>query len=75
MGRYCTNAEQADIHYEGIVYLLPAKREWPDREFMPEDKADALRDRIINYVQGIDKVLHSRLSTHLDYKDELEVGK
>lgn len=56
MGRYCTNAEQSEAHFEGIVYCLHAERDWPDREFMPEAAAIALRDRIVNEIQGMDEL-------------------
>ena len=74
MGRYCTNAEQAEAHFEGIVYSLHAERRWPDREFMPEDEAIALRDRIVNEIQGMDKLPEPEFAIDHDYRDELEEG-
>lgn len=45
-----------EMEKESIVYLLHAEKEWPDREFMPESEAVDLRDRIVNEIQGMDKV-------------------
>ncbi len=72
MGRYSTDAEEVEAFYEGIVYLLHAEREWPDREFMPEAKAMALWDRIIDEIQGMDEIPDSNF-TYQDDPD-LEVG-
>ena len=44
------------MHKEAIVYCLHADRVRPDREFMPEDEDIAFRDRIVNEIQGMDKM-------------------
>ena len=74
MGRYCTNAEQAEAHFEGIVYCLHAERRWPDREFMPEDEAIALRDRIVDEIQGMEELPAPDFVYDHSYEEELEVG-
>lgn len=72
--RYYTNAEMVEVWFESIVYSLHAEREWPDREFMPEDEAVALRDRIVNEIQGMDKLPYPEFAIDHDYRDELEDG-
>ena len=75
--RPITYAESAESFKESIVYALHAERKWPDREFMPEDEAVALRDRIINEVQWTDKLPsgpENHFTIHGKYVDELEVG-
>ena len=74
MGRYRTNDEVAETYREGIVYYLHAERMWPDREFMQEDEAIALRDRIVNEIQGVDKIPDPSFLNDLSYEEELEVG-
>lgn len=44
-----------------------------DREFMPEDESMALRDRIINEIQGMDKLPDHDFGCHGDYKSEVQV--
>ncbi len=57
MGRYKMNGEVVETYREGIVYNLHAERVWPDREFMPEAEAImALRDQIIDEIQGMDEI-------------------
>ena len=52
-----TNGEVAEMFKESIVYTLHAERRWPDREFMPEAEAImALRDQIIDEIQGMDEM-------------------
>ena len=68
-GRHETNGEQAEIFRESIVYTLHAERRWPDREFMPEAKAMALRDRIIDEVEGMDEIPEPNFT----YKDDLDL--
>lgn len=46
-----TYGELAETWFQSIVYCLHAERMWTDREFMPEDEAVALRDRIVNEIQ------------------------
>ena len=72
--RYKTNAEMVEVWFESIVYSLHAEREWPDREFMPEDEAVALRDRIVSEIQGMDKLPYPEFAIDHDYRDELEDG-
>ena len=72
--RYNTNAEMAEVWFESIVYSLHAERVWPDKEFMPEDEAVALRDRIVNEIQGMDKLPEPEFAIDHDYRDELEEG-
>ncbi len=72
--RFNTNAEMAEVWFESIVYSLHAEREWPDREFMPEAEAIAIRDRIINEIQGMDELPYPEFAVDHDYRDELEVG-
>ena len=75
--RFETNAEAAEGFFESIVYALHAERKWPDREFMPEDEAVALRDRIINEVQWTDKLPsgpEDLFAIYGPYVRELEVG-
>ena len=72
--RYRTNAEVAEMFKEAIVYCLHAERMWPDREFMPEDEAIALRDRIVNEIQGMDKMPDPGFSSSNGYREELEEG-
>ncbi len=72
--RYNTNAEMVEKWFESIVYSLHAERVWPDREFMPEDEAVALRDRIVNEIQGMDKLPYPGFAIDHDYRDELEDG-
>ena len=74
MGRYCTNAEQAEAHFEGIVYCLHAERDWPDREFMPEAEAIALRDRIVDEIQGMEELPAPDFVYDHSYEEELDVG-
>ena len=69
-----TNAEVAEMFKEAIVYTLHAERRWPDREFMPEDEAIAIRDRIVNEIQGMDKMPDPGFSSSNGYKEELEEG-
>ena len=72
LGRYKTNGEAAETFFEGIVYELHAERVWPDREFMPEDEAMALRDRIIDEIEGMDEIPHPRFTYRND--PDLDVG-
>ena len=72
LGRYKTNGEAAETFFEGIVYELHAERVWPDREFMPEDEATALRDRIIDEIEGMDEIPHPRFTYRND--PDLKVG-
>ena len=69
LGRYLTNGERVDMYRESIVYNLHAERRWPDREFMPEDEAMAIRDRIIDEVKGMDEIPESFFT----YKDDLDL--
>ena len=69
-----TNGELAEMFKEAIVYCLHAERMWPDREFMPEDEAIAIRDRIVNEIQGMERMPNPGFSEVNDYMDELEVG-
>ena len=69
-----TNGELAEMFQEAIVYCLHAERMWPDREFMPEDEAIAIRDRIVNEIQGMEEMPDPGFSEVNDYMDELEVG-
>ena len=69
-GRHETNGERVNMYRESIVYNLHAERRWPDREFMPEDEAMAIRDRIIDEVKGMDEIPdHPRFA----YKDDLDL--
>ena len=72
LGRHVTNAEEAECCFESIVYELHAERRWPDLEFMPEAEAMAIRDRIVNEIEGMDEIPES----FFVYKDDidLEVG-
>ena len=72
--RYRTNAEVAEMFKEAIVYTLHAERRWPDREFMPEDEAVALRDRIVQEIQGMEEMPDPGFSDSNDYNVELEEG-
>lgn len=45
-----------------------------DREFMPEADAMALRDRIVNEIQGIDEIPGPRFAVNYRYLEELEAG-
>ena len=72
LGRHLTNAEEAESSFESIVYSLHAERRWPDREFMPEDEAMAIRDRIIDEVKGMDEIPESTF-TYFAYKDDLDL--
>ena len=74
MGRYKTNAEVAEMFFESIVYTLHAERRWPDREFMPEDEAVTLRDRIIDEIEGMDKMPDPNFAYNLTYEEDLKVG-
>ena len=69
MGRHLTNAEEAESCFESIVYQLHAERMWPDREFMPEDESMAIRDRIIDEIQGMDEIPESTFA-YFTYKDD-----
>ena len=69
MGRHLTNAEEAECCFESIVYELHAERRWPDREFMPEAEAMAIRDRIIEEIEGMDEIPESFFT----YKDDLDL--
>ena len=69
LGRHLTNAEEAECCFESIVYELHAERRWPDREFMPEAEAMALRDRIIDEIEGMDEIPES----FFVYKDDLDL--
>lgn len=69
LGRHLTNAEEAEVFRESIVYTLHAERRWPDREFMPEDEAMAIRDRIIEEVEGMDEIPEPNFT----YKDDLDL--
>ena len=69
-----TNAEVAEMFKEAIVYTLHAERRWPDREFMPEDEAIAIRDRIVNEIQGMEEMPDPGFSSSNGYREELEVG-
>ncbi|MCS1409004.1 MAG: hypothetical protein M2R45_02183 [Verrucomicrobia subdivision 3 bacterium] len=42
-----TWGEKADSHARSIVYKLHARKRWPSKEWMPEEEAMALRDRIL----------------------------
>ena len=64
----------AEVWFESIVYSLHAEREWTDREFMPEAEAIAIRDRIVNEIQGMDELPYPEFAVDHDYSDELEVG-
>lgn len=73
--RRSTYGELVEDAKEMIVGLLQSEREWPDRKFMPEDEAIALRDRILNEIQGVDKLpigTKNHFVINLDYADELE---
>lgn len=59
---------------ESIVYSLRARKRWPDKEFMKESRTIALRDRIVNEIQGMDKVPLPEFAIAGKYRDELEVG-
>ena len=72
LGRHVTNAEEAECCFESIVYELHAERRWPDREFMPEDEAMAIRDRIIDEVKGMDEIPESNFA-YFAYKDDLDL--
>ncbi len=72
--RYNTNAEVAEMWFESIVYSLHALKRWPDKEFMPEDEAVALRDRIVKEIQGMDELPYPGFAIDHDYRDELEPG-
>ena len=71
-GRHETNGEKAESFFESIVYQLHAERRWPDREFMPEDEAMAIRDRIIDEVQGMEEIPESTFA-YFAYKDDLDL--
>ena len=68
-GRHETNGEKAEVFRESIVYTLHAERRWPDREFMPEDEAMAIRDRIIEEIEGMDEIPEPNFT----YKDDLDL--
>ena len=72
--RPSTYGELAERHKEAIVYCLHAERMWPDREFMPEDEAVALRDRIVQEIQGMEEMPDPGFSHVNDYDVELEEG-
>ena len=76
--RHSTYGELVEDSKEVIVSMLQSKKRWPDREFMPDDEAIALRDRILTEIQGTDKLHASGAKDHflinLDYADELEPG-
>ena len=73
-GRYCTNAEVTEMWKDGIVAYLYDEDIWPDRELMTETEAMALRDRIIDEIQGADKMPYPRFVHDHSYEEELEVG-
>ncbi len=73
-GRYCTNAEVTEMWKDGIVAYLYDEDDWPDRELMTETEAMALRDHIIDEIQGADKMPDPNFVYNLDYEEELEVG-
>ena len=75
--RHSTYGELVEGSKEVIVSMLQSKKRWPDREFMPDDEAIALRDRIITEIQGMDKLpteTKNHFAINLDYADELEAG-
>ena len=76
--RHSTYGELVEGSKEVIVTMLQSKKRWPDREFMPDDEAIALRDRILTEIQGMDKLHASGAKDHflinMDYGDELEAG-
>ena len=72
--RYCTNAEVTEMWKDGIVAYLYEEDIWPDRELMTETEAMALRDRIMDEIQGVDKMPYPRFVHDHDYEEELEVG-
>lgn len=75
--RHSTYGELVEDSKEVIVTMLQSKKRWPDREFLPEEEAIALRDRIITEIQGTDKLpteTKNRFAINLDYGDELEPG-
>lgn len=47
--------------------LLRAKKRWLDKEFMPEDEAIALQDRMVNEIQGMDKQTYPGFAIDHDY--------
>ena len=72
--RYCTNAEVTEMWKDGIVAYLYEEDIWPDRELMTETEAMALRDRIMDEIQGVDKMPDPGFVHDHDYEEELEVG-
>ncbi len=82
--RHLTNAEAAEEDKEAILGTLMSERMWPVLGGMPEEKAVALRDRILSEIQGVDKLPPSGMTTpdatkyvfviNGDYGDELEPG-
>ena len=68
-----TYGELAETWFQPIVYCLHAERMGTDCEFMPEDEAVALRDRIVNEIQGMDKIPRPGFAYNLSYEEELEV--
>ena len=74
LGRHVTNVEEAECCFESVVYELHAERRWPDREFMPEAEAIAIRDRIVNEIEGMDKIPRPGFAYNLTYEEGLKVG-
>lgn len=56
------------------MYWLHAERDWSDREFMPEAETIALRDRIVDEIQGMDELPAPGFVYDHSYGEELEVG-
>ena len=77
MKRHLTNAEAAEGRKEAILGELQSEKVCPTLGGMPETEAVALRDRIINEIQGLDKLPASGAKDHfvinMDYVDKLEV--
>ena len=76
--RHLTNAEAAEDDKEAILGTLQSEKMWPALDGMPEEEAVALRDRILNEIQGMDKLPASGAKDLFlingGYADELEPG-
>lgn len=71
-----TWGQKAHSHAESIVYKLHARKRWPAKEWMPEEEAMALRDRILAVIPPEDTTGYypTRFVLIMKYGDDLEEG-
>ena len=74
-GEPITMEEETRTLKDGIIYHVHAERSWPDKATLTAEEAEALRDRIVAEIQGMDALSDPRFFRMGDYEDALQAGE